>query len=66
MLNKVHQFLKREVFKTRDVAIDPVSGPMLAFSVLSLALVMLVLAGAVFAIVKIVKIARKKKADALK
>ena len=59
MLNEIHCFLKREFFKTRDVAVPPV-GYTITASIIALALGALVIAGVAFAIVKIVKIMKKK------
>ena len=53
-----HDFLKKEASKTKDVAIEPIVG----FSLfLSLALIVLVCVGMAFAIVKIIKIVKKKQ-----
>lgn len=66
MWEKIHDFLKREVFhKTRDIAIKPVDtavvGGALGLSFTSWALIGLAVAGIVFAIIMIVKISKKKK-----
>ncbi|MBO6025852.1 MAG: hypothetical protein J6P73_01235 [Bacteroidales bacterium] len=64
-MKKMRNFLKKEAFKTRDIAIDPVSaaatGTALGLSLFSWVLITLVAAGMVFAIVKIVQISKKKK-----
>lgn len=61
MWKKTYDFLKKEASKTKDVAIEPITGPAVGFSFLSLALIALVCVGMAFAVVKIIKIAKKKQ-----
>ena len=65
MWTKIREFIRRERRNTRDIAIDPVSaavgGSALGLSPLGWVLIALVCAGVIFAIVKIVKISKKKK-----
>lgn len=61
MWNKIHEFLRKETFKTRDF-LPPSFGIGIAIGLIALILLIsFIISGIVFAIVSIVKVAKKKK-----